>query len=57
MPLYGHELTTALTPFDAGLGRVVKFEKTKRRRLRRAARPLEAAAERAETRRRASWSG
>ncbi|OIV36759.1 glycine cleavage system protein T [Mangrovactinospora gilvigrisea] len=28
MPLYGHELTAALTPFDAGLGRVVKFEKT-----------------------------
>ncbi|MFI7344294.1 glycine cleavage system aminomethyltransferase GcvT [Streptomyces sp. NPDC050085] len=28
MPLYGHELTTALTPFDAGLGRVVKFDKT-----------------------------
>jgi aminomethyltransferase len=27
MPLYGHELTTGLTPFDAGLGRVVKFEK------------------------------
>ncbi|WP_326699955.1 glycine cleavage system aminomethyltransferase GcvT [Streptomyces sp. NBC_01754] len=27
MPLYGHELTTALTPFDAGLGRLVKFEK------------------------------
>lgn len=27
MPLYGHELTTALTPFDAGLGRVVKFGK------------------------------
>lgn len=27
MPLYGHELTTALTPFDAGVGRVVKFEK------------------------------
>ncbi|MFB6790570.1 glycine cleavage system aminomethyltransferase GcvT [Streptomyces olivaceus] len=27
MPLYGHELSTALTPFDAGLGRVVKFEK------------------------------
>ncbi|MFJ7045800.1 glycine cleavage system protein T [Streptomyces sp. JV178] len=27
MPLYGHELTTELTPFDAGLGRVVKFEK------------------------------
>lgn len=28
MPLYGHELTTATTPFDAGLGRVVKFDKT-----------------------------
>ncbi|QFR00480.1 glycine cleavage system aminomethyltransferase GcvT [Streptomyces phaeolivaceus] len=28
MPLYGHELSTALTPFDAGLGRVVKFEKS-----------------------------
>ncbi|KUN17516.1 glycine cleavage system protein T [Streptomyces antibioticus] len=27
MPLYGHELNTSLTPFDAGLGRVVKFEK------------------------------
>ncbi|WP_019544864.1 glycine cleavage system aminomethyltransferase GcvT [Streptomyces sulphureus] len=27
MPLYGHELSTALTPFDAGLGRTVKFEK------------------------------
>ena len=27
MPLYGHELTTATTPFDAGLGRVVRFEK------------------------------
>ncbi|MGX5186083.1 glycine cleavage system aminomethyltransferase GcvT [Streptomyces avermitilis] len=27
MPLYGHELSTSLTPFDAGLGRVVKFEK------------------------------
>ncbi|MDX6348122.1 MAG: aminomethyltransferase [Streptomyces sp.] len=27
MPLYGHELTAALTPFDAGLGRVVKFDK------------------------------
>ncbi|NED09882.1 glycine cleavage system protein T, partial [Streptomyces sp. SID6648] len=24
MPLYGNELSTALTPFDAGLGRVVK---------------------------------
>ncbi|MEU4210771.1 glycine cleavage system aminomethyltransferase GcvT [Streptomyces sp. NPDC026206] len=28
MPLYGHELTTATTPFDAGLGRVVKFDKS-----------------------------
>ena len=27
MPLYGQELTTATTPFDAGLGRVVKFDK------------------------------
>ncbi|MFD7918742.1 glycine cleavage system aminomethyltransferase GcvT [Streptomyces sp. NPDC059740] len=27
MPLYGHELSTATTPFDAGLGRVVKFDK------------------------------
>ncbi|MFG1698736.1 glycine cleavage system aminomethyltransferase GcvT [Nonomuraea sp. NPDC049309] len=27
MPLYGNELTTELTPFDAGLGRVVKFDK------------------------------
>jgi aminomethyltransferase len=27
MPLYGHELTEAVTPFDAGLGRVVKFDK------------------------------
>lgn len=27
MPLYGHELSTALTPFDAGLGRVVKLDK------------------------------
>ncbi|MFS4093455.1 glycine cleavage system aminomethyltransferase GcvT [Streptomyces sp. AF1A] len=27
MPLYGHELNTSLTPFDAGLGRVVKFDK------------------------------
>ena len=27
MPLYGQELTRDLTPFDAGLGRVVKFEK------------------------------
>jgi aminomethyltransferase len=28
MPLYGHELSTSLTPFDAGLGRVVRFDKT-----------------------------
>ncbi|MBG0812952.1 glycine cleavage system aminomethyltransferase GcvT [Planomonospora sp. ID82291] len=27
MPLYGNELSTAVTPFDAGLGRVVKFDK------------------------------
>lgn len=27
MPLYGNELSTDLTPFDAGLGRVVKFDK------------------------------
>ncbi|MBB6120747.1 glycine cleavage system aminomethyltransferase GcvT [Nocardiopsis algeriensis] len=27
MPLYGQELTSDLTPFDAGLGRVVKFDK------------------------------
>ncbi|MFD5407168.1 glycine cleavage system aminomethyltransferase GcvT [Streptomyces griseorubiginosus] len=27
MPLYGHELSRELSPFDAGLGRVVKFEK------------------------------
>ncbi|MEU4348588.1 glycine cleavage system aminomethyltransferase GcvT [Streptomyces sp. NPDC023838] len=44
MPLYGHELTTALTPFDAGLGRVVKFEKEGDFVGREA---LEAAAERA----------
>jgi aminomethyltransferase len=27
MPLYGHELSAGLTPFDAGLGRVVTFDK------------------------------
>ncbi|TYB67196.1 glycine cleavage system aminomethyltransferase GcvT [Nonomuraea sp. PA05] len=27
MPLYGNELSEQLTPFDAGLGRVVKFDK------------------------------
>ncbi|MCX5385810.1 glycine cleavage system aminomethyltransferase GcvT [Streptomyces sp. NBC_00083] len=46
MPLYGHELTTALTPFDAGLGRVVKFEKDGDFVGRTA---LEAAAAKAET--------
>ncbi|MFG2597502.1 glycine cleavage system aminomethyltransferase GcvT [Streptomyces sp. NPDC048462] len=46
MPLYGHELTTSLTPFDAGLGRVVKFEKEGDFVGRKA---LESAAERAET--------
>lgn len=28
MALYGNELTASMTPFDAGLGRVVKFDKT-----------------------------
>lgn len=46
MPLYGHELTTSLTPFDAGLGRVVKFEKEGDFVGREA---LAAAAERAQT--------
>ncbi|MFF9345828.1 glycine cleavage system aminomethyltransferase GcvT [Streptomyces sp. NPDC014734] len=46
MPLYGHELTTELTPFDAGLGRVVKFEKEGDFVGREA---LRAAAERAES--------
>jgi aminomethyltransferase len=27
MPLYGHELSTETTPYDAGLGRVVKLDK------------------------------
>ncbi|GHH67878.1 aminomethyltransferase [Streptosporangium violaceochromogenes] len=27
MPLYGNELSAELTPFDAGLGRVVRFDK------------------------------
>lgn len=52
MPLYGHELTTALTPFDAGLGRVVKFEKTWQSGNTTdfvGAEALRAAAERAET--------
>ncbi|NCT91055.1 glycine cleavage system aminomethyltransferase GcvT [Cellulomonas sp. APG4] len=28
MPLYGHELTRFVTPYDAGLGRVVRLDKT-----------------------------
>jgi aminomethyltransferase len=50
MPLYGHELSTELTPFDAGLGRVVRFDKTTnggafvgRAALERAAKDAEAA--------------
>ncbi len=27
MPLYGNELGPDVTPFEAGLGRVVKFDK------------------------------
>ncbi|MEW2633746.1 glycine cleavage system aminomethyltransferase GcvT [Streptomyces sp. NPDC048389] len=49
MPLYGHELTTALTPFDAGLGRVVKFEKTSNDGRFVGREALASAAERAET--------
>ncbi|MGH4033649.1 glycine cleavage system aminomethyltransferase GcvT [Actinomycetota bacterium Odt1-20B] len=49
MPLYGHELTTALTPFDAGLGRVVKFEKTSQSDTFVGRAALSAAAERAES--------
>ncbi|MER5464380.1 MULTISPECIES: glycine cleavage system aminomethyltransferase GcvT [unclassified Streptomyces] len=49
MPLYGHELTTALTPFDAGLGRVVKFEKTTNDGRFVGREALEAAAVRAES--------
>ncbi|MBB5935884.1 glycine cleavage system aminomethyltransferase GcvT [Streptomyces zagrosensis] len=48
MPLYGHELTTDTTPFDAGLGRVVKFEKTTNEGRFVGREPLEAAAKRAE---------
>ncbi|MFJ4922511.1 glycine cleavage system aminomethyltransferase GcvT [Streptomyces sp. NPDC088725] len=47
MPLYGNELSTALTPFDAGLGRVVKFEKTSNGGAFVGRTALEAAAERA----------
>jgi aminomethyltransferase len=46
MPLYGHELTTSTTPFDAGLGRIVRCEK-RGDFVGRAA--LEAAARRAES--------
>ncbi|MEV0125226.1 glycine cleavage system aminomethyltransferase GcvT [Streptomyces sp. NPDC050703] len=49
MPLYGHELTAGLTPFDAGLGRVVKFEKTSQADTFVGRAALVAAAERAET--------
>ncbi|MBM7171500.1 glycine cleavage system aminomethyltransferase GcvT [Streptomyces sp. G44] len=49
MPLYGHELTAGLTPFDAGLGRVVKFEKTSRADSFVGREALAAAAERAES--------
>ncbi|WP_045864881.1 glycine cleavage system aminomethyltransferase GcvT [Streptomyces sp. WMMB 714] len=48
MPLYGHELSTATTPFDAGLGRIVKFEKTTNDGSFVGREPLEAAAARAE---------
>ncbi|MGK4905502.1 glycine cleavage system aminomethyltransferase GcvT [Streptomyces albus] len=49
MPLYGHELSTSLTPFDAGLGRTVKFEKTTNEGRFVGREALAAAAERAET--------
>ena len=48
MPLYGHELSTALTPFDAGLGRTVKFEKTTNDGRFVGRGPLEEAARKAE---------
>jgi aminomethyltransferase len=44
MPLYGNELTRETTPFDAGLGRVVRFDKQGDFVGRE---PLRAAAERA----------
>lgn len=49
MPLYGHELTTSTTPFDAGMGRVVKFGKTSNEGRFVGREPLEAAAEKAAT--------
>lgn len=48
MPLYGHELSTSLTPFDAGLGRVVKFDKPGNDSRFVGREALEAAAARAE---------
>ncbi|WP_051872388.1 glycine cleavage system aminomethyltransferase GcvT [Streptomyces sclerotialus] len=48
MPLYGNELSTSLTPFDAGLGRVVKFEKAGNEGRFVGREALAAAAERAE---------
>ncbi|MET9295726.1 glycine cleavage system aminomethyltransferase GcvT [Streptomyces sp. NPDC003077] len=47
MPLYGHELTRDTTPFDAGLGRVVKFDKTSNNGAFVGRAALEEAAERA----------
>jgi aminomethyltransferase len=49
MPLYGHELSEKTTPFDAGLGRIVKFGKTTNDGRFVGRGPLEAATERAET--------
>lgn len=56
MPLYGHELDTSLTPFDAGLGRVVRFDKTTNGGEFVGRKALEAAAAQAEVNPRASWS-
>ncbi|MFH8379767.1 glycine cleavage system aminomethyltransferase GcvT [Kitasatospora sp. NPDC018058] len=49
MPLYGHELSTDLTPFDAGLGRVVRFDKTTNEGAFVGRKALEQAAAAAET--------
>jgi len=49
MPLYGHELSARTTPFDAGLGRVVKFGKTSNDGRFVGREALLAAAERAES--------
>jgi glycine cleavage system T protein (aminomethyltransferase) len=48
MPLYGHELTTRTTPFDAGMGRIVKFGKTTNDGAFVGRKPLEDAAVQAE---------